>query len=93
MQRKSPYLIRPGHGYIQESLIERQSKSVGRDTVVQQSIESAIDSETIYSARLISHTGLPLVGKEDVVLAINDYVVDAFETFKIVPCEQSRNLV
>ena len=88
MQWQSPHLIRPGHGHIQKPLIERQCKAVGGDAIVHQFIKSAIVSETIHSASLIGHTGLPLVGEEDVVHAVDDYIVDSLETFKIVSCEQ-----
>jgi len=93
MQWKSPHFIRPGHGNVQEALVERQGESVGRDAVVHQPIKSAIGSKTIHSARLISHAGLSLIGEENVVLAVDDYIIDSLETLEIVPCEQIRHLV
>lgn len=93
MQWQSPYLIRPGHCHIEESLVQRQSKPIRRDTIAHQLVQSAIDTKSIDPARLIRHTGLSLISKEDIALTVDNHVVDTLEALQIVSRKERRDLI
>lgn len=83
MQRESPHGVLPGHGDEEKPFVSRQDETVWRYAILDQGIKLSVRAQSVYFAGLIRHASLPLVGKVDVVLGVNNEVIGALEPFQV----------